>query len=78
MKYKIMSDGYSQGTKIIDSETGAPIKGVSKIEWVMDVDNVGIATVTIIDVGMEADIDNIQIIKDKVYRVTPSGFSTNA
>lgn len=33
MKLKIISDGTKTGTKLIDSETGQPVGGISQLTW---------------------------------------------
>ena len=61
-RYKVVStDGFAQGTKIIDLETGEPIKGVTKIVlrgdcgdvWRAEVHLIGVAVdVSVMDGGM--------------------------
>ena len=40
MKVRIISDGSIGNTRIVDSETGDEIRGVTSIDWHADVDGV--------------------------------------
>jgi hypothetical protein len=59
MKIKIISDGTSQGTKVIDSETGKMIPNVTAIEFKIDTEKnkIGKAKITFVDVPVEIETD---------------------
>ena len=54
MKIKIISDGTSYNTKVINAETGEPITGITYLHWTCDASE-GIAKVfmEVIDVVVE-------------------------
>ena len=58
MKIKIISDGTSAGTKIIDEDSGEEIGSVSKVGWIAEAGEVKTrAVVEIINVPVEITTD---------------------
>ena len=66
MKFRIVSDGTSNGTKILDAKTGEMIEGVQSVKYSIDVLGGGILNLTISGVGADivADKGTISITHD--------------
>jgi hypothetical protein len=62
MKIKIISDGTSAGTKIVDQDTGEFLNNAVSVTWRISVHGTAVATVTLrdvpVDVVGEADYGN--------------------
>jgi hypothetical protein len=46
VKVKIVSDGTTQGTQVVNAETGEPIDGVTFVAWELEAKD-GVATVSL-------------------------------
>lgn len=59
MKIKIISDGTQAGTKVINEETGEPLKYVTEVVWRLSAESDGLAEVslTMVDVPVELQGD---------------------
>lgn len=53
VKVKIVSDGTTWGTKIVDEETGNEIHNVTKIEWTAEAGHMCVARITLVKVPVE-------------------------
>jgi hypothetical protein len=56
-RIKIIGDGTSRGTKVIDAETGEPLRAVQKVEFSIEQGMVGLVRVTQIYKLDEIDVD---------------------
>lgn len=66
-RYKVVStDGHAQGTKIIDLETGEPIKGVTKIVLRADCNDVWRAEVHLIGVSLDVSTFDSEAFREFV------------
>ena len=58
MKIKVISDGTTYGTRVINIDTQEELKGVSRVEIVCDAnDREGLAVVTLRMIGVPVDVD---------------------
>ena len=66
-KFKIVSDGTTTGTKLIDPDTGQTVGLVQSIEWKVDVDNFyADAVIKILAVPVELEVKNVVIEEVKL------------
>lgn len=63
MRLRIVSDGTSPGTHVIDTATGARLKGVQRVEWELEVHGRATAVVTVLNVELDSEIDSGQVEK---------------
>ncbi len=66
MRLKIVSDGTPLGTRVEDAETGEKIEFVRDIQWGLRYNDLAVATITIIQPEIEAEVDGE--IVDKTVR----------
>jgi hypothetical protein len=57
MKIKIVSDGTSLGSKVVNTKTGEKIDGISRIELIIDAATGLDCTITAFDVDVDIDAD---------------------
>lgn len=59
MRLKIVSDGTSNGTKIVDEESGEEVRGVTHIEWSLGVDELAKVTIEFeaVSVDVKGELD---------------------
>lgn len=68
MKLKIISDGTTVGTKLINEETGEMVGLVQNIQWEVGVgDNFASATVRLIKVPVELNVD-AEIFEEIIFK----------
>ena len=66
MKIKIISDGLSKNTRVINAETGETVENVLSIEWKCSVHSLATATLKFIEVPVEVStITHIKKMKEK-------------
>ena len=65
MKVKIISDGTSNGTKVVNVETGEVIENVTRIFWEVNVGSLAKAHIQIINCEVEVEAEG-KIIKRKI------------
>jgi uncharacterized protein YrrD len=58
-KVKIIGDGTSRGTKVIDAETGEKLSAVQKVEFSIECGMVGLVRVTQLYRLGEIDVDGL-------------------
>ena len=66
MNIKIISDGTSKGTKVVNAETGEDVEYVQHIEWQLGVGELSDCTLKFIKVPIEFvgnDMEEIEITK---------------
>jgi len=63
IKLKIVSDGTSSGTHVVDRETGERLESVTAIEWRISVGNYAEAILTLRNVPLEVRILESQVTK---------------
>ena len=56
MKLKIISDGTSRGTKVVNAETGEELKYVTDIVWRIEAMGYAHATIEIDNVAFEGEV----------------------
>ena len=56
MKVKIISDGTSIGTRIVNAETGEPIEGCRAAHWICDMDEYQVATAILEFINVPVEI----------------------
>ena len=47
MILKIISDGTSKGTKVVNSETGELVNGICEVDWHLNCNNLAVATIKV-------------------------------
>jgi len=60
MKIKIISDGYSKNTKVINEETGHPLEGVTYINWNIGINGMSECTIKLHNVPLEVKAGNLK------------------
>ncbi len=68
MKIKIISDGTSKGTTVVNSDTGEIVNGVTKVEWGIEINGVSWAKMDFVNVSVEivGGVDDFVVeIEDK-------------
>ena len=66
-RFKIISDGRVNGTRVIDTETGEVLDNVESITWDIGVGRVSSATITLI--GLPVEIETEATIKTKGIQI---------
>ena len=61
MKVKVISDGTSHGTSVIDKETGEALEGIMNIDIFIDPYSV-VAKITLVGVELDLDIEDGEVI----------------
>jgi hypothetical protein len=61
MRLKVVSDGTSRGTQVVDAETGERVWGVSHIQYSIGVREPARLTVEFVD-GMKVDIEGEPVV----------------
>ena len=57
MKIKIVSNGTSYGTKVVDSDTGEHLPNVAKITWTIEAKGLARCTLELIKVPVEVEAE---------------------
>ena len=57
-RIKIVTDGIPKNTKIIDMDTGEEIKGAYSIDYHIDKDDVGRATIKFVKIPVELQLES--------------------
>lgn len=60
MKIKIISDGYGNGTRVINEGTGQPLEGVTSINWSIQTNGVSKCTIKLHNIPLEVYADKIK------------------
>jgi hypothetical protein len=62
MRVKIISDGTSLGTRVVDAETGEILEGIVGLSWVATArSDLTAATITLMGVPVELESDAISV-----------------
>ena len=66
MRIKIISDGISMGTHVVNAETGEEIKGVTKVEWSIGVGELSRVKLEFVHIPAEAEgiVDDAMTVAD--------------
>ena len=57
MRVKIISDGTSKGTRVIDEQSGEAVEGCVYLSWIIDKDHMATATITLVKVSIDASAE---------------------
>ena len=63
MELKIISDGTSDGTKVVDWKTGEVLEGVTNVEWSIGVGEIAVAKIELNMARVELIIPKAKIVK---------------
>ena len=63
MELKIISDGTSDGTKVVDWKTGEVLEGVTSVEWYIGVGEIAVAKIELDRARVELIIPKAKIVK---------------
>ena len=70
MELKIISDGTSAGTKVVDWKTGEELEGVISVEWSIGVGEFAVAKIELNMARTEVIIPKAKIVKPIKKRTT--------
>ena len=66
MRLKIISDGTSKGTHVVDEDTNQEVRFVQDIKWEISAKGVSKAYLTILNVPIELLVNKVYLCEEKI------------